>query len=363
MAIASSSRSPRGIPCSLRNLNQVFPRNAPVLRSGDAVSLQPARVEPLTDGARGHLTNFGDLTSCEDLHRRLSDITFHIGLGCALGGIRPAAERLRPLTRGSAPLFAPSFGCLRQPTLPQASGSGPNVIHSALGCGSAPSDPRRTNYIGNQGIRKPEKIRKIEKACFNQPISINSDSFRTIQAEYDRQGRDEQTAARGEHEINRQGVAFKAGSPLCSLHSRAWLARSPSWKRAFCLITSNPYGGATLERFSDRNEQSDECGRNGNDSRNDSRKTGTPAAFRGRRHVGPRNSSQSWRPTARRLERRADTKALPLAAKPLHSTARSRYSISPNLATARSFSTNSARSLDSGISKCMKSLVGRVDEA
>ena len=56
----------------LEELDQVFARNASVLRSGDAVSLQAARVEPLADRARGHFTDLRDLTSCEDLHRRLS---------------------------------------------------------------------------------------------------------------------------------------------------------------------------------------------------------------------------------------------------------------------------------------------------
>jgi len=40
----------------------------------------------------------------------------------------------------------------------------------ASGCGSAPSDPRRNKGIGNPSIRKPAKIRKIEKAWFNLPI-------------------------------------------------------------------------------------------------------------------------------------------------------------------------------------------------
>ena len=39
------------------------------------------------------------------------------------------------------------------------------------GSGSAPSDPCRSNHIGNLGIRKSVKIRKIEKACFNHSIA------------------------------------------------------------------------------------------------------------------------------------------------------------------------------------------------
>ena len=53
----------------------------------------------------------------------------------------------------------------------QTAGSGPNVTRFQFsGCGSAPSDPRRTYLIGNPGIRKSVKIRKIGKASFNLPI-------------------------------------------------------------------------------------------------------------------------------------------------------------------------------------------------
>ncbi len=99
LAMASSSKIAQGHSVLLEEPDQVFPGNSPVLRSGNAVSLQPARIEPLADGARGHLTDLGDLTSCEDLHRRLSDIS-HVGLGC----VSPST----PLSRQDAicPWFA-----------------------------------------------------------------------------------------------------------------------------------------------------------------------------------------------------------------------------------------------------------------
>ena len=59
----------------LEELDQVFAGNTAVLGSGDAVSTEPAGIEPLTDSARGHFTDLGDLSRCEDLHRRLSNFS------------------------------------------------------------------------------------------------------------------------------------------------------------------------------------------------------------------------------------------------------------------------------------------------
>ena len=52
--------------------DQVLSRDSTVLGTGYPVSLQAARIEPLADRARGHFTDLRDLSSCEDLHRRLS---------------------------------------------------------------------------------------------------------------------------------------------------------------------------------------------------------------------------------------------------------------------------------------------------
>ena len=53
-------------------LDQILAGDATVLRAGDAVALEPAGIEPLADRAGGHFTDLRDLSSCEDLHRRLS---------------------------------------------------------------------------------------------------------------------------------------------------------------------------------------------------------------------------------------------------------------------------------------------------
>ena len=52
--------------------DQVFAWDTTVLRAGDPVAFEASRIEPLADRARGHFTDLRDLSSCEDLHRRLS---------------------------------------------------------------------------------------------------------------------------------------------------------------------------------------------------------------------------------------------------------------------------------------------------
>jgi len=85
------------------------------------------------------------------------------------------------------------------------------------GCGSAPSDPRRIYIIGNLGIRKPEKIRKIGNAWFAHPITNYSAAIYNRPANYNWQERNERTNRHGESiTANRQGVTFKAGSPPAS---------------------------------------------------------------------------------------------------------------------------------------------------
>jgi hypothetical protein len=63
----------------LEELDQILARDPPVLRAGDAVTLEATRIEPFADRARGHFTDLSDLSSSEDLHRRLS----RCGLGSA----------------------------------------------------------------------------------------------------------------------------------------------------------------------------------------------------------------------------------------------------------------------------------------
>src|SRR6186997_1133383 len=53
-------------------LDEIVSRDTTVLRAGDAVALEASRIEPFADRAGGHFTDLRDLSSCEDLHRRLS---------------------------------------------------------------------------------------------------------------------------------------------------------------------------------------------------------------------------------------------------------------------------------------------------
>jgi len=99
----------------------------------------------------------------------------HIGLGLIPKGPYILSGLFSPFTRGLRHLAFLALSTAWAADCPQASGSGLSVIR-LLGCGSVPSDPCRTYYIGNRGIRKPEKIRKIEKVRSNQPISIPSNS-------------------------------------------------------------------------------------------------------------------------------------------------------------------------------------------
>src|SRR5262245_33225712 len=55
-----------------QELDQIFARDATVLRAGDAVAFKATGIEPLADRAGGHFTDLRDLSSSEDLHRRLS---------------------------------------------------------------------------------------------------------------------------------------------------------------------------------------------------------------------------------------------------------------------------------------------------
>ena len=80
-------------------------------------------------------------------------------------------------------LIAPSFAAART-GWQSARFLGRDLLKFAtsVGYGSAPSDPRHTNLIGNRVNRKPEKIRKIEKVRFNLSISIHSDSRHSFPA-------------------------------------------------------------------------------------------------------------------------------------------------------------------------------------
>jgi len=126
-----------------------------------------------------------------------------------------------------------------------------------LGYGSAPSDPRRTYYIGNRGNRKPEKIRKIEKACFSQPISSDSDSWHNVQRTGNRQGRNKQTILPWRELVDGQGAAFEAGSPLRTSFRVLRHLCNASARNKVSVDYFDPRRVGTLETFSDRSEESE----------------------------------------------------------------------------------------------------------
>ena len=50
----------------LHEVDELCPRDASVLRTGDAVAFESAAVEPLADRSRGNLADLGDLACGED---------------------------------------------------------------------------------------------------------------------------------------------------------------------------------------------------------------------------------------------------------------------------------------------------------
>jgi len=54
----------------LEELDQILPRDAPVLAAGDPVALEAARVEPLAHRPWRDFTDFGDLACRENLHHK-----------------------------------------------------------------------------------------------------------------------------------------------------------------------------------------------------------------------------------------------------------------------------------------------------
>ncbi len=154
----------------LEELDQILARDPTVLGTGNPVPLQPSRVEPLANGARGHLADLGDLTCSEDLHCRLSDISLAKFRSCLATRVRPGRD-FKPHACGSAAVGRSFLSAPSRSTIHKQLGRGLTLLASCLGCGSAPSDPRHTPFIGNPGIRKSVKIRKIGKAYSNRPTS------------------------------------------------------------------------------------------------------------------------------------------------------------------------------------------------
>jgi hypothetical protein len=70
--MASSSLFAQGHSVLFQKLDQILTGDTTVLRAGDAVAFKATGIEPLADRAGGHFTDLRDLSSSEDLHRRLS---------------------------------------------------------------------------------------------------------------------------------------------------------------------------------------------------------------------------------------------------------------------------------------------------
>src|SRR3954471_5924256 len=142
----------QGHPVLFQELDQIFAGNATVLRAGDTVALKATGIEPLADRAGGHFTDLRDLSSSEDLHRRLSN-----SLSCFRCRFVRGEEAADV---AGAPVSARSTGSV----LLAGSGSGRTGINlwvgaerPVLGLLVDPLDPSRksshTNNIGSQGIR------------------------------------------------------------------------------------------------------------------------------------------------------------------------------------------------------------------
>lgn len=74
----------------LEELDEVFSRDSPVLRTGNAISLESAGVEPFAHGPRGHLTDLCDLSCGEHLH--MQDLRFPYVI-LELAGLRNTETR------------------------------------------------------------------------------------------------------------------------------------------------------------------------------------------------------------------------------------------------------------------------------
>ena len=166
---------------------------------------------------------------------------------------------LAPETRGSAPAsrsIVPVVSADRH-----SAGIWVGAFRNSLrsvGCGSAPSDPRRTYYIGNQGNRKPEKIRKIGKVSFNQTILIHSELRAQSSGEplIDRRGRADRAATeRHRRRRPRHGLCgrFPPAAPFRSAGFMRKLRRGTRLPLSYF----DPRPAATLESFSDCSEQTD----------------------------------------------------------------------------------------------------------
>ena len=78
LAMASSSMSPKGMPCSFRNRMRYSRGIRRSCEPGMRYPLSGCRIEPFADGAGGHLTDLSDLTGRGSLRPALRYLTRYL---------------------------------------------------------------------------------------------------------------------------------------------------------------------------------------------------------------------------------------------------------------------------------------------
>ena len=97
----------------LEKPQEMLPRYAPILRTGDSVTTQAARVEPLANGPRRDFANLRDLAGCKNLFHledstrpvwcETTEVSSSLRLGTIVGAVAVLARRFA----GSDPLREP----------------------------------------------------------------------------------------------------------------------------------------------------------------------------------------------------------------------------------------------------------------
>jgi hypothetical protein len=145
--------------------DQVLAGDASVLRAGDAVTFEATGIEPLADRARGHFTDLRDLSSCEDLHRRLSN-TLAWCRCRSIGGEEPHDAACAPclcLTGWVAVVRAGVGRCRPGSNI----WVGADVLCFAVAWGQFLLIRALSDNIGNQGIRQRRKSTKTGEVLGN----------------------------------------------------------------------------------------------------------------------------------------------------------------------------------------------------
>lgn len=162
---------------------------------------------------------------------------------------------LAPCLRNARPWSIHRAGC--GASRPSADAwVGAQVRFASLGSGSAPSDPRLIYHIGNRGIRKSAKIRKIEKACFSQPISNPTTTRHNHPVDGLAEGKTLQDSPSSTADDGLVGMTHQAWSPLQHAPLCTSLPIGTTSGARYPMISFDSSWATTLESFSccrDRN--------------------------------------------------------------------------------------------------------------